>query len=65
MKVFVNQELCIACGLCVSGCPEVFSFNADGVAESAGEIPEGQVAAVESVKIYCPTSAIEYDSENI
>lgn len=63
MKVFVNQELCIGCGLCVSGCPEVFSFNADGVAQSEGEIPKEQMAAVESIKNYCPTEAIQYEDE--
>ena len=29
MKAFVDQDTCIACGMCVSSCNEVFEFNDD------------------------------------
>ena len=29
MKVFVDQDLCISCGLCISICEDVFSWNED------------------------------------
>ena len=29
----VDKESCISCGLCVSFCPEVFRFDADGKSE--------------------------------
>jgi len=29
-KFHVNQEVCIGCGSCVTGCPECFEINDDG-----------------------------------
>ena len=29
---------CISCGACVTTCPEVFSFDEDGLAEACGEV---------------------------
>ena len=37
MKATVNEN-CIACGLCVSSCPDVFSMGDDGYAKG-GNIP--------------------------
>jgi ferredoxin len=37
MKATVDRELCIGCSYCISVCPEVFSTDADGKAEAAGE----------------------------
>ena len=34
MKAFVDQDTCIACGMCVSSCNEVYEFNDDGKAEA-------------------------------
>ena len=33
MKVELDHEGCIGCGLCVSTCPAVFQLAADGKAE--------------------------------
>ena len=33
MKFAVNEN-CIACGLCVSICPEVFALNDEGVSQA-------------------------------
>lgn len=33
MKVTLDHEGCIGCGLCVSTCPAVFGLAADGKAE--------------------------------
>ena len=46
MKSFVDQDACIACGLCVSTCEDVYHFNEEGKAEAAEN---------------CPTMAIEVD----
>lgn len=59
MKAIVNKDECIACGLCVSICPEVFEFEADGKAgvvidEVPKESTDGAIEAQEG----CPTSAI-------
>ena len=55
----VDQEACISCGLCVSTCPGVFRFNADGKSEcfDAGGAPEADIQrAVDG----CPVQAISW-----
>jgi ferredoxin len=62
-RLIVNQDLCIACGLCSSICPEVFEQDPDtykswvkeNVGESAGE-PECTQEAIDS----CPVGAISW-----
>jgi ferredoxin len=60
MRVEVDQDLCISCGLCISICEGVFSWNDDEKAQAIpDDVPEeleDQVAeAIES----CPTEAIK------
>ena len=54
MKSFVDQDACIACGLCVSTCEDVYHFNEEGKAEAV----EGIISAAAEI---CPTMAIEVD----
>lgn len=59
MKVEVDEELCISCGLCVDEYPEVFEWNEDGKArvkinELSGEKEDEARDAMED----CPTEAI-------
>ena len=44
MKAVVDKEGCISCGLCVSTCPEVFSFDDRGrqLAQAAVETLQSQ-----------------------
>lgn len=60
MKTKVIKELCIECGLCVSNCPEVYHFDADGKAEAADkDVPkEFEETVIDSID-GCPTTAIE------
>lgn len=59
MKVELDHEGCIGCGLCVSACPAVFALAADGKAEvvqppiSDEEKSESRAAAAN-----CPVSVI-------
>ena len=59
MRVEVDQELCISCGLCIETCPEVFDWNEEGKATSiVEEVPsEFEEPAHEAVD-NCPTDAI-------
>ena len=58
MKVCVDQELCIGCGMCASLCPDVFELNEEGKATA---VAEGEAQeAIDS----CPVSAICAESEN-
>jgi len=60
MEVKVNQDLCISCGLCVSNCPEVFSWNEDEKAEAVQEQVDPEMEdCVQDAADGCPTEAIE------
>lgn len=57
MEAIVNEG-CISCGACVDACPEVFSFDDDGVAvgsEFAAELEESAADARDA----CPVSVID------
>ena len=50
MKSFVDQDACIACGLCVSTCEDVYHFNEEEYEDDCRTAAEN-----------CPTMAIEVD----
>lgn len=58
MNVKVNEG-CIACGMCVSLCPEVFQFNDEGVAEAYADITKETAEAAEDARSSCPVSVID------
>lgn len=61
LKVYVDQDLCISCGLCISICDDVFSWNDDDKAQAIDqEIPEEFTDEVEEAVESCPTEAIKY-----
>ncbi|MGE5557045.1 MAG: ferredoxin [Bacillota bacterium] len=60
MKVEVDQELCISCGLCVDTCPEVFGWNDDEKAYSmVDSVPEPSKSCAMEALDNCPTEAIK------
>ena len=64
MKVEVNQDMCIGCGLCTNIAPDVFSMNNDNKAQAKdGEITEKDQTLVEEAANSCPVSAINLISE--
>ena len=58
MRPYVDQELCIGCGLCVSTLPEVFAFNGEERAEALREPDGGEEDAAREAMENCPTDAI-------
>lgn len=60
MEAEVNQDLCISCGLCVSSCPDVFSWGEEekAKANNAGITADNQSCVQEAAE-GCPTDAIE------
>lgn len=59
MKAKVDQETCIACGLCPSICEKVFQFNDSGKAESiVDEVPSDCEDDVKDAEASCPVNAI-------
>ena len=58
MRAFVDQDMCIGCGLCEGTCPEVFRMNDDGKAEAyADTTPDVQDSVLEAID-GCPVGAI-------
>jgi ferredoxin len=62
MRVEVSDE-CIACGLCVDACPEVFEMGDDVAAVIVEEVPEEHEEAVRQAAEDCPTEAILVEEE--
>ncbi len=58
MKVSIDKEACIGCGVCVSIAPDVFEMDDDGKAKVIKE--EGfDESTVQSAIDQCPTQAIK------
>lgn len=58
MKAHVDRRGCIACGLCVATCPEVFQFE-DGLSSViVDEIPEYCLDDAQEAEENCPVSVI-------
>ena len=64
-RAYVNPDLCIGCGLCVSIAPEVFRLNDEGVSEAYAETPENLQEEVNKAVDSCPVSAISIIDENV
>ncbi len=59
MKTRVDPELCIACGLCISTCPDVYDWDDDGKAVAIKEdVPDEHEACAQEAAEGCPTEAI-------
>ena len=59
MKVFVDKEACIGCGLCESTCPDIFEMQ-DNLALTKSEIvPAGQEDCAKQMQKDCPVDAIK------
>ncbi|MBE6915581.1 MAG: ferredoxin [Ruminococcaceae bacterium] len=58
MKAIVNQDGCISCGLCVSMCPNVFSWDENGKAKGDGIAPEF-VERSKEARDSCPVDVID------
>ena len=59
LKIKVNKENCIGCGLCVNICPEVFAMDENGKSEVLeGDIEKFNNAINDSIES-CPVNAIE------
>ena len=58
MKAIVDTSNCISCGLCINICPEVFRFDADGLAEAYGDITAELQERAEQARDDCPVQVI-------
>ena len=59
MKVTVDKDLCLGCGICEGVAPEVFSLEREPVAEVLLDpVPEEYWDAVREAAEECPEDAI-------
>lgn len=58
MIAVVDKSGCIACGLCISMCPEVFRFGDDGKAEGYAEVTEPLLDSAHEACDGCPVTVI-------
>lgn len=58
-EAYVDQEICIGCGLCVSIVPEVFRLNENGVSEVHTQDP-GEHEKVQQAIDSCPVNCISW-----
>ena len=58
MRAFVDQDLCIGCGMCNAACPEVFELNDEGKAEAVADTTDSNRDGVMTAIEGCPVSAI-------
>ena len=61
MKVKVDEETCIICGLCAETCPEVFEVIDDKVSVKVGEVPKDVVNTCREAVKNCPGEAIQIE----
>jgi ferredoxin len=69
MKLHIDREGCIGCGVCEALCPEVFKLIKDGKSSIAekhrkkdlgeGEVESDLAACVESARDSCPVCVIK------
>lgn len=62
MKVKVDENVCIGCGLCMNVCPKVFKLNDGGKSEAIdGSVPsDDKNEVLQSIEM-CPVGAISED----
>lgn len=58
MKVKIDAEACIGCGLCVSTCPEVYRMEEDKAVVSVAAVPKDIEETCKRAVEECPVTAI-------
>ena len=58
MKVSVDQDLCVGCGLCVNTCPDVFVMKDDKAVAKVSAVPAAGEDSAKQAKDECPVEAI-------
>ena len=61
MKVTIERDGCISCGLCAATCPEVFRMAADGLADVFTSPSEETADKVTEAAENCPVSVIKVE----
>ena len=63
MKINIDRDGCISCGLCVSICPKVFRIADDGLSEVYSEPTSEDTHEVKEAAENCPVQVIHLETE--
>ncbi len=62
MRVTIDEDSCIGCGLCVEECPEVFEMDDDKVRVKTGGVAGDVADSCKGVAENCPAEAIQIEN---
>ena len=63
MKIKIDQDKCLRCGMCTGIAMDVFEFNDEGDIKVNEELVQENIDSVEEAINSCPVSAISKDEE--
>lgn len=58
MRVRIDEDLCVGCGLCVNTCPDIFVMKEDKAVTKVSVVPSGSEESAKQSKDECPVEAI-------
>lgn len=61
MKTFIDEELCIGCGLCVQVCPDVFEMKEDKAITKTETLNSEHESDCREAADNCPVTAIKIE----
>lgn len=61
MKIVIDREGCIGCGLCATICPDVFRMADDGLSEVYAEPSQSNADSAKEAAESCPVEVISVE----